>query len=105
MEISKLIDGIDISGEDYLEKQLFSDSEEDDKGENLELLITMPIVASTSEDNSNDFVKTYVEQLCDLYIKSKHTKIVKYKKMTPTTHKLKEIHANLWGSHDPSLLS
>ena len=45
-----------------------------------------------------------VEQLCDPYIESKYTKIVKHKKMTSTTRKLKEIYADLWRPYNPSLL-
>ena len=55
----------------------------------------MPMVASTSENDSKNFEKTYVEQLCNSCIKSKQTKIVKYKKMTSTTCKLEKIHADL----------
>lgn len=43
-------------------------------------------------------------ELCDACIESKHTRIVKSKRMTPTTRRLQEIHADLWGPHDlPSL--
>lgn len=46
-----------------------------------------------------------VQQLWNSCIKSKHTKIVRHKKMTPTICKLKEIHGDLWGLHDPPLMS
>ena len=45
-----------------------------------------------------------VKQLCNFCIKSKHTKIVKHKKMTLTTRKLKEIYTNFWGPYDQFLL-
>ena len=45
-----------------------------------------------------------VEELCEACIKSKHTKIVKSKRMTPTTRRLQEIHANLWGPHKPAYI-
>ena len=64
----------------------------------MELLTVMLIARSTSKDNKNDldnFEETYVEQLYNLCIENKYTKIVKYKKMTPITHKLQEIYANL----------
>lgn len=60
MRAFKLTDGIDISGENYTEKQLSSNSKEDDEGKNLELPTTMPMVASTSGDDLNNFEKTYV---------------------------------------------
>lgn len=40
-----------------------------------------------------------VKKLCKAYIKSKYTRIVKSKKMTLTTKRLQEIHANLWSLH------
>ena len=43
----------------------------------------------------NDPDNSEIKKLCDPYIESKHTKIVKYKKMTPITRKLQEIHVNL----------
>ena len=46
-----------------------------------------------------------VEELCEACIKSKHTKIVKSKRMTPTTWRLQEIHADLWGPHKPASIS
>lgn len=46
-----------------------------------------------------------IKQLYDSCIESKHTKIVKHKKMTSTTLNLQEIHTNLLGLHDPTLLS
>lgn len=60
MRVFKLTDGIDILGEDHKEEQLSFDSEKDDEEEKLELPTAMPIVASTSGDNSNNFEETYV---------------------------------------------
>ena len=61
------------------------------------------MVTSTSGDDPNDFEENYVKQLCNPYIENKHTKIIKHKKMTPTTCKLQEIHTNSWGrmTHPP----
>ena len=95
MKISKLTDRIDISGKDHIKKQLSSNSEEDGERKNLELFIRMPMIVSTSGNYPDNFEETYVEQLCDPCIKSKYTKIVKYKSMTPITHKLQEIHTDL----------
>ena len=44
------------------------------------------------------------ELLCDLYIKNKNIKIVKYKKMTLITYRLQEIDINLYKPHNLSLL-
>lgn len=57
--------------------------------------------SNTNTDNESAFInKTItnfnsVEQLCKAYIKSKHTKIVKSKKMTPMTRRLQEVYADL----------
>lgn len=58
-------------------------------------------VTSISSIDLNNLIK----KLCDPCIESKYTKIVKYKKMTPMTQKLKEIHADLWIPQNPSSLS
>lgn len=45
-----------------------------------------------------------IKDFCDICIKSKYTKIIKNKAITPQIQKLKEIHANLWGSNNlPSI--
>ena len=46
-----------------------------------------------------------VQELCEACIESKHTRIVKSKKMTPITKKLQEIHTDLWGAHDSASIS
>lgn len=43
-----------------------------------------------------------IEDFCDTCIESKHTRIIKYKAMTPIIQKLEKIHANFWGLHNPS---
>ena len=87
MRNSNWTDGIDILAEDHIEKQLSSDSEKDDEKNNLELPTAMLMIANTSKDDPNNFEKTYVDQLYNSCIENKHTKIVKHKKMTPTTCK------------------
>lgn len=62
------------------------------------MLLSKIVSTDTDSDHS-------VEQLYNPCIESKHTKIVRHKKMTLTTHKLEEIHADLCKLHDPSLLS
>lgn len=104
MEVFKLTDGIDIKIEESQQTQkepFSSDFEVDDDNKNSEPSLvsnTPPALATTL---LNKIISTgidlnhSVEQLCDPCIESKYTKIVRYKKMTPTTHKLKEIYADL----------
>lgn len=100
----KLIDGIAITIKDSQQiqkKSFFSDFKNDNKNKNSELspasdipsiLATMLLNKITSIGiNSNDSI----DQLYHFCIKSKYTKIVKYKKMIPTICKLKEIYTNL----------
>ena len=114
IEALKLTNGIDITIEDdqqSLEGCFSSDSEknnEDNSSEpsldRIDILFTPTttllnkMTSTTNHDNS-------VKQLCDPCIESKHTKIVRHKKMTPTTRTLQEIHVDLWGPHNPPLLS
>ena len=57
-------------------------------------------MAIISDCNNNE-----IEKLYDSYIESNHTKIVRYKNMTPTTKKLQVFHVNLWRPHDLFWLS
>ena len=114
MEAFKFTDGIDITieeGKQIQEEPFSSDSEVDDEDENSELSfvgntppapITMLLNKVTITSTNLDYS---VEQLCNPCIENKHTKIVRHKKMTPTTRKLKEIHADLWRPYDPLSLS
>lgn len=43
-----------------------------------------------------------IENFCDIYIKSKHKRIIKYKTMSFIVQKLEEIYANFLSSHDLS---
>lgn len=52
---------------------------------------------SISEILKHDFEN--MEEFCKTCIKNKHIRIVKLKKMIPTTKKLQEIYANLLGSY------
>ena len=111
MEISKLDNEINITIEDdLLTENLSSDSGMDDKDRCKDMGQTLnannkherlsPLMAIINNPDNSE-----IKKLWDSYIKSKHTKIVRHKKMTPTTRKLQEIHANLWESHDSSSLS
>ena len=52
----------------------------------------------SSIDNNN-----VLDKLCTPYVGSKSTRVVRRNKsMIPTTSKLEEVHADLWGPHDPS---
>lgn len=104
-----MTDKIDIEIEDYqqsMEKQLSSNSKEDEEEGNLESSTTAMLlkITSNSDDGFDDFEGTDVEKVCNSCIESKYTKIVRHKKMTPTLCKLQEIHANLWELHDSALL-
>lgn len=46
-----------------------------------------------------------IKNFCNIYIESKHTKIIKHKKMTSIIQNLKEIHADLWGLPDLPFIS
>lgn len=52
-------------------------------------------ITSNSDDSFDNFQGTKIKQLYESYIKSKYTKIVRHKKMTPIIFKLQEIHADL----------
>ena len=94
MEVSKLNDGIDIMIEDdLLTKNLSFDSGMDDKDKCEDLEQTF--IADDKYERLpplmviiNNLDSSEIEKLCDLYIESKYTKIVRHKKMTPTTRKL-----------------
>lgn len=59
-------------------------------------LITHQLKADTNDSN-------VLDKLCTLCIRSKLTRIVRRNKsMTPTTNKLEEVHADLWGLHNLS---
>ena len=105
IQASKLVDGIDLEeaaipkDESYLN---FSDSETNDK--DIEQSDTdadnelAPINKTTNNTNG-------IEQLYEACIKSKYTRIVKLKKIMPTTKRLQEVYANLWGPHNLASIS
>ena len=111
IETFKLVDRIDIIIDNGQQEERFSsDSEDNNKDENLEPCLNNPPALTTTLLNktintSSIDLDDDVEQLCDHCIESKHTKIVRHKKMTLTTRKLQEIHADLWGPHNRLLLS
>ena len=98
VQVSKLVDGIElgeITTEPIDKSQSFDSEAEFDSN------VDKPSpINKTMELNIDG-----VEELYEIYIKSKHTRIVKSKRMTPTTRRLQEIHANLWRPHEPASIS
>ena len=113
IETSKLTDDIDITIEgdqQRSEKCFSSNSEKDNEDNSLEpSLDSVDIFPTPTTTLLNKMTSTInhddsIEQLCDPCIENKHTKIVRHKRMIPTTRKLQKIHADLWGPHNlPSL--
>lgn len=68
-----------------------SDPNKDDTLEESDTTYLTLVANLNSITNSTDDIK----DLFDLCIKSKHTKIIRHKKMTLTTHKLQEIYPDL----------
>ncbi len=110
---SKLIDGISLDQNDreYNLAEVFIDldnSDASDCSDQEESPIQL-LAESVAEVTSRATVQqTRIEDLEDLdklctpCVRSKSTRVVRRNKsMTATTNKLKEIHADLWGSHDP----
>lgn len=104
VEVAKFNNRIDIAiKNDHITKNLSFDSEkiDKDKCEDLGQTFTannkherlLPLINAINNINGPDNSK--IERLCDPYIESKHIKIVRYKKITPTTKKLQKIHADL----------
>ena len=87
IKVSKLVDGIDfgkITGpvdNPYSFDFEFEFNSDSDKPSPIHKVIELNI--------------DYVEKLCEACIKSIHTRIVKLKRMTPTTKRLQKIYTNL----------
>lgn len=104
MKAFKLTDGIDLTieeGQQIKEEPFFSNSKDNNKNKNLESslasntpLIPVIMLLNKVTSTNTDFDHS-VEQLCNPCIENKYIKIVKHKKITPTTYKLKEIYADL----------
>lgn len=112
MEASKFIDGIEIvieKDQQIQEEPFSSNSEVDNKDENSKPSPTSNIPPTSATTLLNKIINTMtdpdsVKQLCNPCIESKHMKIVRYKKMTPTTRKLEKIYADLWRLYNPLLI-
>lgn len=76
-----------------IEKQFSSDFKKEIEDENSESnpdndKQLLNKITNTSSNNLNSCKNTDIKKLCDPYIESKNTKIIKYKKMTLITCKL-----------------
>lgn len=93
IQASKLVDKIDFAEATEPDNEPhFSDSEVDNENNKSEDdAYRKPInINKKMEYNLND-----VKELCEACIKSKHTRIIKLKKMTPITKKLQKVHTDL----------
>ena len=101
MRASRLADGIDLDTEDkeYNPAEVLIESDESD-------------VSDLSDSEESPDVRTtlvcqtraedILDKLCEPCVGSKSTRVVRRNKtMTATTDKLEEVHADLWGPHDP----
>ena len=110
IEAPKLIDDINITIDKDQQEDRFSLNYKNDN-KNPESSPISPIISTTTSTTTillkiiKIIYLNVVKQLYNPCIESKHTKIVKYKKITSTTYKLQEIYVDLWGLHNlPSLL-
>lgn len=108
----KLVESIDLGpAKEYNPTKLFVDSEDsDNSGDNFQIEPTLAQQHILEEMNSGSVhqIKLSIDnnnaldKLCTPCIRSKLTQVVRRNKsMTPKTNKLKEVHADLWGPHDP----
>ena len=115
---SKLLTGMGEFGTTYDPAEIYSDSEasepedvdpepesnvesnaESNTEPNTPLRTTLR--ASRITDSGSDF-----DEICEPCVGSKQTRVVRRQKpMTPVEEKLEEVHADLWGPHDPPSLS
>ena len=82
IQASKLVDGIELGETGPVDEPHSSDSESSDSN--------AEAINKIMEHNFGD-----VEKLCEACTESKYTRIVKSKKMTSTTKRLQEVHADL----------
>lgn len=101
----KLKDGVNIPVKDANQTvaYLFSNSksDKDDILEEPDTTYLIPMINLNRITNLIDDIK----DLYNLCIESKHSKVVRHKKMTPITLKFLQIHPNLWKPHNLLLLS
>lgn len=92
----KLVNKIDFGEATSFNESHFSDFKPENKNSDNKLTIINKVT-------ENDL--KCIEQLCEACIKCKYTRIVKSKKMTPTTRVLQKVYVDLWGLHKPIFIS
>lgn len=112
-----MVNGIDLQQAKYDPSGIFNDSEESkhdtDKDNNSDKQnntnISLALALKTSALNpilEISAIDPDFEKLCMICVASKSTRTVKrHKSMTSANEKLEEMHADLWGPHDPPLRS
>ncbi len=105
VKVFKLVEGIDLGPtEEYNLVEVFMDSEDlDDSGSDSQSLLEKETGSSSAcqiKANTND--NDLLDKLCTPCMGSKLTQVVwRNKSMIPIIEKFEEVHANLWGPHDP----
>ena len=109
---SKLVEGIDLGpAKEYDPREVFVDSEDSDDSEDdsrAEPFLAQQHTLEEVDPGSAHQIKSSIDdndaldKLCTPCVGSKSTRVVRRNKsITPITSKLEEVHANLWGPHDP----
>lgn len=99
---SKLVDGIDLGPQDaeYDPADVLIDSDDSDASD-LSDTSTPEVTATANQTIATDD-SDVLDKLCTPCVGSKSTRVIRRNKsMTTTTSKLEEVHADLWGPHDP----
>lgn len=93
VQASKLVNGINLREESgFINKSYSSDSKPDNNSD-----VDAGVLASinkVTEHNSKG-----MEEFCKAFMKNKHTRIVKSKKMTLMTKRLQKVYVDLLGPH------
>lgn len=103
---SQLLTGMGDLNAEYDPKNVYSNSEhsesKDDAATTKETPEPLTVFALTTDNTTeSDF-----DSICNQCISSKQTRVVNRRKpMTKVKEKLEEIHVDLWGPHNPPLLS
>lgn len=106
-----MVNGIDLQRAKYDPSEFFINSDKSEYGadEDEDNDPKQPTTLQ-GEKKQEDLAPTFqssaldpdLENLCTTCVASKSTRTVKrHKSMTPTNEKLDEVHADLWGPHDP----
>ena len=98
-QASKLVDGINLGEASRQIDESYSSDSELNNNSDKDIDTCTPIHKTTEQ------ISEEVEELCKAYIENKYTRIVKSKKMTPTTKRLQKVHADLWGPHELASIS